>query len=65
MAANDTARMALYIISILWDLKIPQNAAMTIYEDNDDCTVMANAGKPTTHTRHMDIKYNALREWVE
>jgi hypothetical protein len=28
-------------------------------------TVMANAQKPTPHTRHMDIKYFALRDWVE
>ena len=26
---------------------------------------MANAQKPTTCTRHMDIKYNVLCEWVE
>ena len=26
---------------------------------------MANAQKPTTRTRHMDIKYNVLCEWVE
>jgi hypothetical protein len=26
---------------------------------------MANAQKPTTQTRHMDIKYHVLCEWVE
>ena len=26
---------------------------------------MANAQKPTPRTRHMDIKYNVLCEWVE
>ena len=26
---------------------------------------MANTGKPTTRTRHMDIRYNDVCEWVE
>ena len=36
-----------------------------MYEDNDACTAMAMAQKPTPHMRHMDIKYYALCEWVE
>jgi hypothetical protein len=65
MAAYDLAKMILYIRSILYDLDIPQAAASVIGEDNDGCTAMANAGKPTTRTRHMDIKYFALSEWTE
>ncbi len=38
---------------------------MLLYEDNDACTAMANAQKPTPWTRHMDIKYFALSKWVE
>ncbi|KAL7505136.1 hypothetical protein ACHAXN_002640, partial [Cyclotella atomus] len=26
---------------------------------------MANAGRPTPRTRHIDIKYYAIQEWVE
>jgi len=47
------------------DLGVPQEAATILYEDNDACTAMANAQKPTPHTRHMDIKYFLLSEWVE
>jgi hypothetical protein len=65
MAAYYLAKMLLYVRSILYDLDIPQEAAAVIYEDNDGCTAMANAGKPTTRTRHMDIKYFALSEWTE
>eukprot|EP00804_Cyclotella_cryptica_P008366 CCRYP_018322-RB/>CCRYP_018322-RB protein AED:0.58 eAED:0.58 QI:0/-1/0/1/-1/0/1/0/159 len=57
--------MILFIRSIMWDLGIPQQAATILYEDNDACTAMANAQKPTTRTRHMDIRYFALAEWVE
>jgi hypothetical protein len=57
--------MILLICSILWDLGVPQQAATVIYEDNDACTAMANAQKPTTRTRHMDIRYFALSDWVK
>jgi hypothetical protein len=65
MEASDTGRMCLYCRSILWDLGIPQEAATILYEDNDGATAMANAGKPTSRSRHIDIKYYALQEWVE
>ena len=65
MEASDGGRMLLFVRSILWDLGIPQCAASIAYEDNDACTAMANAQKPTARTRHMDVKYHVLAEWVE
>jgi hypothetical protein len=65
MVANDAGRMSLYMRSILWDLGVPQEAATILYEDNDGATAMANAGKPTPRSRHIDIKYYALQEWCE
>jgi hypothetical protein len=65
MGGHDAGKMVLFLRSILYDLGIPQQAASIIYEDNDGATAMANAQKPTSHTRHMDIRYFALSEWVE
>ena len=65
MAAYDTGKMILFIRSILWDLGIPQEAATVLYEDNDACTAMGNARKPTPRTRHIDIKYFSLCDWIE
>ncbi len=65
IAAYELAKMLLYVRSILWDLNVPQEAASRLYEDNDACTAMANAQKPTSHTRHMDIRYHVLCERVE
>eukprot|EP00804_Cyclotella_cryptica_P013123 CCRYP_002393-RA/>CCRYP_002393-RA protein AED:0.39 eAED:0.38 QI:0/0/0/1/1/1/3/0/907 len=65
METDDAGRMSLYIRSFLWDLRIPQEAATILYEDNDGATAMANAGKPTSRTRHVDIKFYAIQEWVE
>jgi hypothetical protein len=65
MAAYDTGKMILFIHSILWDLGIPLEAATVLYEDNNACTAMGNAQKPTPHTRHIDIKYFSICEWIE
>ncbi len=65
MSAYYTGKMILFMRSILWDLGIPQEAATLLYEDNDACTAMANAQKPTPQTCHMDIKYFSLSEWIE
>ena len=65
MVAYDTGKMILFVRSVLWDLDVPQEAATILYEDNDGCTAMGNAQKPTPRTRHIDIKYFSLCEWVE
>jgi hypothetical protein len=65
MAACNVGHMSLFVRSILWDLDIPQEAATIPYENNDGYTAMGNAQKLTTRTRHIDIKYFALYNWVE
>ncbi len=65
MAAYDTGKMILFFRSVMWDLGIPQEAATVMYKDNNACTAMGNAQKPTTRTRHMDIKYYSICEWVD
>ena len=47
------------------DLGFPQEEALVIYEDNEGAIAMANMQKPTTRTRHMDIQYFAIVDWVE
>ncbi len=65
MAPSDVGRMVLFICSILWDLDIPQEAATVAYKDNNGCTAMGNAQKPTARTHHIDIKYFALCDWIK
>jgi hypothetical protein len=62
---SDAAKMALYIRTILDELHVPQQHATLIYEDNEGALNMANASKPTTRTRHMEIRHFAIQEWVE
>jgi hypothetical protein len=61
MATYDTGKMILFVMSVLWDLGIPQEAATLHFKDNDGCTAMGNAQK-TPWTRHIDIKYFLLCE---
>ena len=64
MAACDVGRMNLFICSVLWDLDMHQEAATITYEDNDGCAEIGSAQKPTSQTRHIDIKYIASCEWI-
>ncbi len=65
MAAHDTGMMILFVQSVQWDLGIPQVATSVLYKDNNACTAMENAQNPTPRTRHMDIKYFSLSEWMD
>ena len=47
MEATAMGRMYMYCWSIMWDLGVPQCSATIAYEDNDACTMMAQAQKPT------------------
>ncbi|KAL7551376.1 hypothetical protein ACHAWF_014575 [Thalassiosira exigua] len=63
--ASNTGKGILFVRSVMYDLGIPQGAATLAYEDNDATTSVANSEKPTPRTRHVDIRYFALCEWVE
>jgi hypothetical protein len=65
MAACNLSQMSFFVRGILWDLDVPQETTTVAYEDNNGCTAMGNAQKPMVRTRHIDIKYFALREWIE
>ncbi len=65
IAACDAGKMILFFRSILEDLGVPQQTATVLYEDNNGALMMANAQQPTRRTRHMDIKYFSLLDWVE
>ncbi|KAL7479482.1 hypothetical protein ACHAW6_005212 [Cyclotella cf. meneghiniana] len=57
MFAYNGGHMSLYLRSVFWDFGVPRDAATILYEDNDSATAMANAGKPTPRSRHIDVKY--------
>ena len=65
MSACDAGKISLYLRSILDELGIDQRMATVLYEDNQGALMMGNAQMPTKRTRHMDIKYFSIQQWIE
>ena len=64
-ALSEAGKLTLYVRSILHELGIAQDEATSIYEDNQGCLHMTQSQKPTKRTRHVDMRYFAVLEWVE
>ena len=65
LAASDAGKLALYICSILDNMGVPQTDATLIYEDNWGALLLAQAGRQTKHSRHIEIRHFALQDWIE
>ena len=64
IAAADAGKIILYVRSILEQVGIPQYEATLLYEDNQGALLMAQAGKPTKKTRHVEIKHFTIQQWT-
>jgi hypothetical protein len=64
MAAYDAGKMILFFRSILWDLGIPQEAAMLLYKESNTCMAHKNQrlGRDTltSSTSHYAIGWNVI-----
>ena len=61
----DAGKAALYLRSILEEIRIPQIQPTVILCDNRGARHMANSQKPTKRTRHVDMKQFVILEWTE
>jgi hypothetical protein len=59
-----TGKRLKYIRSILIKLGVKQNGPSPIYGDDMAAIMMANNTRPTERTRHLDIRWFALQEWI-
>lgn len=59
-----TGKRLKYVRSILIELGIKQHGPSPIYGDNMAAIMMANNTRPTERTRHLDIRWFALQEWI-
>ena len=64
IAAVTAAKTAKYIRSILAELGFAQTEPTPIYEDNKPTIDIVASSKPTERTRHIDIRYFAIQDWV-
>ena len=56
-AAVSTAKVVLFLRSVLTDLPFPPSLSTMIYEDNKACIKIINARHPTDRTLHIDIPF--------
>jgi hypothetical protein len=59
-----TAKKVKYIRTVMEEFRFPQEAPSPIFGDNLSSIMMANNFRPTDRTRHMDIRWFALQEWI-
>ena len=62
---TDAGKAALYLRSILEELKLEQILPTQIEVDNCATRQFLNAQQPTRHTRHIDMKDFVIMQWTE
>ena len=65
IAAADAGKYILYLRTIMEQIGLPQDQATILFEDNQGALLMAQSGQPTKRTKHIDIKYFAIQDWVD
>ena len=65
IAAVSAAKVAIYLRSILNELGFLQLKPTPLFEDNESAIQMVNAKKPTTRSRHIDIRFFAIQDWKD
>ena len=64
IAAVTASKTAKYIRSVLNELGFPQLDPTPIYEDNKPTIDIVASQKPTERTRHIDIRFFAIQDWI-
>ena len=64
IAAVTATKTAKYIRSVLCILRSPQTDQTPIYEDNKPTIDIVASQKPTEWTRHIDICFFAIQDWI-
>jgi hypothetical protein len=65
IAASDAAKDCLWMRKLLRDLGHDMSAPTLLHEDNTAAMKWATDSSAWSKTRHIDVKFHAIREWVE
>ena len=65
MALCSAAQETVWLRNLMKDVGLNQNAATTIYEDNQGAIALSKNPKNHPRTEHIDVKYRYIREAVE
>ena len=64
VAASSATSEVLYLRKLLSELGMPQMSATTVFEDNQPCIQIANNPGTSARTKHIALRYHAVRERV-
>ncbi len=64
VAASSATSEVLYLRKLLSELGMPQMSATTLFEDNQPCIQIANNPGTSARTKHIALRYHAVRERV-
>lgn len=59
-----TGKKVKHVRTVMTEFGFPQKGPSPIFGDNISSIMMGNNVRPTDRTRHMDIKWFALQEWI-
>jgi hypothetical protein len=59
-----TGKKIKYVRTVMTEFGFPQKVPSPMFGDNLSAIMMANNVRPTDRTRHMDIRWFALQEWI-
>lgn len=65
ISATSVALEILWLIKLLEDINLPQKQPITLYENNQSCIKMAENEKYTRRTKHIDIRFHAIKRLRE
>jgi hypothetical protein len=65
IAAVTAAKTARFIRAVLNELGFKQDGPTPIYEDNKPTIDIVNSKKPTQRSRHIDIRFFAIQDWMD
>ena len=65
IAAVTAAKTARFIRAVLQELGFKQDEPTPIYEDNKPTIDIVNSKKPTQRSRHIDIRFFAIQDWMD
>ena len=65
MAACTATQEAVYLRTLMKDLKMEQVGPTTIYQDNQSSIAIANSDVSSKRTKHIDIRYHYVQEKIQ
>ena len=65
IALNAAVSEAVWFKHLLTELTGEEHGPVTLYEDNESAKAIAQDDRQSERTKHMDVKYFAIREFIE